>query len=97
METDCAKLDAQLDDSLARFLSDKNRNRYKDGKLEVNEIFNWFAEDFEKGNKGFGKVADVFAKYATQITPDATAQAALRAKTVTITFLPYDWNLNDAR
>jgi hypothetical protein len=92
-----AKLDAQLDDSLARFLSDKTRNRYKDGKLEVNEIFNWFAEDFEKGNKGFSKVADVFAKYATQITPDATAQAALRAKTVTITFLPYDWNLNDAR
>lgn len=91
------KLDAQLDDSLARFLSDKTRNRYRDGKLEVSEIFNWFAEDFEKGNKGFNKTADVFAKYAAQLSNDPAAQNAIRNKSVPITYLPYDWNLNDAR
>lgn len=91
------KLDAQLDDSLHRFLSDKTRNRYRDGKLEVSEIFNWFAEDFEKGNKGFYKTADVFAKYAAQLSSDPAAQTALRNKSVPISYLPYDWNLNDAK
>ena len=90
-----AKLDTQLEDGMARFLSDKTRNRYRDGKLEVSEIFKWFGEDFEKGNKGFSKTTDVFARYATQLSSDAAAQAALRAKTVAVTYLPYDWKLND--
>lgn len=90
-----AKLDAQLDDGMLRFVSDKTRNRYHDGKLEVSEIFKWFAEDFEKGNKGFRQVSDVFALYATQIGPDAATQASIRNKAVPITYLPYDWTLND--
>ena len=90
-----AKLDMQLDDGMARFLSDKTRNRYRDGKLEVSEIFKWFAEDFEKGNKGFSKTTDVFARYATQLSADAAAQAAIRNKTVTVSYLSYDWKLND--
>ena len=90
------QLDAQLDDSMLRFVSDKTRNRYRDGKLEVSEIFKWFAEDFEKGNKGLRQVGDLFARYAAQIAPDAAAQASIRNKTVAITYLPYDWSLNDA-
>jgi hypothetical protein len=90
-----AKIDMQLDDGMARFLSDKSRNRYRDGKLEVSEIFKWFSEDFEKGNKGFNKVTDVFARYATQLSADASVQTALRNKTVAVSYLPYDWKLND--
>lgn len=90
-----AKIDAQLDDSLSRFLGDKTRNRYRDGKLEVSEIFKWFAEDFEKGNRGYRQVSDVFAGHATQLSADPAVQAAIRAKTVPVAFLPYDWNLND--
>ena len=90
-----AKLDAQLEDGMRRFLSDKTRNRYRDGKLEVSEIFKWFAEDFEKGNKGFNKVADVFARYAVQLSADTQGQAALQNKFVPISYLPYDWKLND--
>ena len=90
-----AKLDAQLEDGMRRFFSDKTRNRYRDGKLEVSEIFKWFAEDFEKDNKGFNKVADVFARYAAQLSADTQGQAALHNKSVPISYLPYDWKLND--
>ncbi len=91
-----AKLDTQLDEGMARFISDKTRNRYNDGKLQVSSIFKWFKEDFEKGYKGFTKIEDVFAKYADVLTTDAAAQAQLRAKSVSISHLDYDWSLNDA-
>ena len=88
------KLEAQLDDGMLRFMGDRTRNRMKDGKLEVSSIFKWFREDWEKGHKGFAKLEDMFAKYAPQLTDDAGDQAKLRAKTVPITFLEYDWSLN---
>jgi hypothetical protein len=91
-----AKLDSQLEDGMKRFVGDKTRNRYADGKLQVSSIFKWFKEDFEKGYKGFGKVEDVFAKYADSLTSDAAAQGLIRAKTVSISHLDYDWSLNDA-
>ncbi len=90
-----AKLSVQLEDGMKRFVGDPTRNRYADGKLQVSNIFKWFKDDFEKGYQGFGKVQDVFAKYADQLTSDSTAQGFLRAKTVSISYLDYDWSLND--
>jgi hypothetical protein len=89
-----AKLDAQLEDGMMRFLGDRTRNRVADGKLQVNSIFKWFKEDFEKGQKGFSKVEDVFAKYATQLSDKPEEQAAIKAKSLPITHLDYDWSLN---
>ncbi len=89
------KLEAQLEDGMQRFLSDKTRNKYADGKLQVSSIFKWFKEDFEKGHKGFNKVEDVFAKYAEQLSSDSTAVAEIKAKTASISHLDYDWSLND--
>ncbi len=91
-----AKLDAQLEDGMIRFLGDRTRNRVADGKLQVNAIFKWFVEDFEKGQKGFSKVEDVFAKYATQLSDKPEEQAALKAKSLPVTHLDYDWSLNAA-
>jgi hypothetical protein len=92
-----AKIDAQLDNGMMNFLGDPTRNRYMNGKLEVSEIFKWFQEDFEKGNKGFTKVNDVFARYAAQLTSDVNAQAQIRSNAVPVTYLPYDWSLNAFR
>ena len=89
------RLDAQLDDGLARFLGDRTRNRYQDGRLQVSMIFKWFKEDFEKGNKGFSKVEDVFAKYADQLADAPGERQSIRARTATIAYLDYDWSLND--
>jgi Protein of unknown function, DUF547 len=88
------KLDAQLDDGMLRFMSDRTRNRIQDGKLEVSSIFKWFREDWEKGHKGYTKLEDVFAKYAAQLSDNPADQAKLRAKTVPVSFLEYDWSLN---
>ena len=90
-----AKMDAQLEDGMRRFLGDSTRNRYADGKLEVSNIFKWFREDFEKGNKGFAKLEDVFAKYADVLATAPADREKIKAKSVPISNLDYDWSLND--
>lgn len=89
-----AKLDAQLDDGMQRFMADRTRNRYADGKLQVSMIFKWFREDFEKGHKGFNKLEDVMARYADQLADSAADREKIKAKNVPITHLDYDWSLN---
>lgn len=89
-----ARLDAQLDDGMLRFMSDRTRNRVKGGRLEVSSIFKWFREDWEQGQRGFDKVEDLFAKYAAQLTDDPAEQARLRERALPVTHLDYDWSLN---
>jgi Protein of unknown function, DUF547 len=90
------KLEAQLEDGMQRFLADRTRNRVRDGKLEVNAIFNWFKQDFEQGQQGFTTVEDVFAKYAALLSDKPDEQAQLRDKALAVRHLDYDWSLNDA-
>ena len=90
-----AKLDAQLDDGMLRFMGDRTRNRYADGKLQVNMIFKWFREDFEKGHKGFNKLEDVMARYADQLADAPADREKIKARNVPISHLDYDWSLND--
>jgi hypothetical protein len=93
------KLDAQLDDLMLRFMSDRSRNRYDpQGKtLQLSRIFDWYGKDFEKGQQGFSSVADVGARYADVLADAPADRAALRAKSAPIGFLEYDWALNDVR
>jgi hypothetical protein len=93
------KLDAQLDDGLRRFLSDRTRNRFETGSgtLKVSRIFEWYRKDFERGHKGFDTVQAVFAQHADQLADTAEARAVVRSGGFKLEFLPYDWALNDAR
>jgi hypothetical protein len=93
------KLDAQLDDAMRRFLSDRSRNRYnpQSGKLEISRIFDWYGKDFEKGHKGLSSVRGAMAKFADQLADKPEDRAAVRAQKPDIAFLDYDWSLNDAR
>lgn len=96
-------LDAQLEDLMKRFLSDRSRNRYnvQTGTLELSRIFDWYKSDFEKGGRsflgyaGFVSVADVAARYADQLADNDADRTALRAKSVPVRYLEYDWSLND--
>lgn len=76
-----ARLEQQLEEQAVRFLSDRTRNRYRDGKLELSQIFEWFKEDFEPREA-------YFARYAKLL--------GYRGGAVPITFLDYDWSLNDS-
>jgi Protein of unknown function, DUF547 len=91
-----AQLDAQLDDAMQRFMSDRTRNRVQGGALQVSAIFKWFREDWEKGHRGFNRIEDLFAKYAEQLSDDPAEQARVRAKALAVNHLDYDWSLNAA-
>lgn len=90
------KLDAQLDDSVARFLSDRTRNRYNagSGKLEVSRIFDWYGKDFAARA---GSVEAWLAKYADRLADDAGQQQRIRDRKAKLDFLDYDWALNDIK
>ena len=77
------RLEAQLEEQAQRFLSDRTRNRFRDGRLEVSKIFDWYREDFEPR-------ADYFARYAGILGIPQGASPRL-------VFLDYDWSLNDSR
>ena len=91
------KLEAQLEDGMQRFLADRTRNRVQGGRLEVSAIFKWFSEDFERGEQGFAKVEDVFAKHAALLSDKPEEQARLRSRALPVTHLDYDWSLNGVR
>jgi hypothetical protein len=85
-----ARLERQLEEQAARFLSDRSRNRFAEGRLEVSKIFDWYKEDFEPRPA-------YFARYARALADDPAGQALIAAGKAPIGFLDYDWSLNDAR
>lgn len=93
------RLDAQFDDSLRRFLSDRTRNRFDPatGTLSVSRIFDWYRKDFEQGHRGIASLQDLFARHAEALASTPTAQSDIRAGRYRLAFLAYDWALNDAR
>ncbi len=93
------KLEAQLEDAMRRFMSDRKRNRYDaaSGKLQVSRIFDWYGKDFERGHKGFTSLKATFARYADQLASTPEERAVLKEQRADVAFLDYDWGLNDAR
>jgi uncharacterized membrane protein YdjX (TVP38/TMEM64 family) len=87
---EAARLDAQLDEQTATFLSNptKGLQAGPDGKsARVSSIFKWFAGDFESSG---GLVAFIRARSS----PDVAAR--IRSLTdAGLSYLGYDWSLND--
>ncbi len=84
------RIAAQLEEQAVRFLSDRSRNRYAGGRLEVSKLFDWYKEDF-------GVREQYFARYSKVLADTAEAQAAVAAGRAPLAFLEYDWRLNDAQ
>jgi hypothetical protein len=78
-----ARVNEQLEEQARRFLSDRTRNRFRDGRLEVSKIFDWYKEDFEPREEYFARYAGVLG-----MPPGASPR---------LVFLDYDWALNDSR
>jgi Protein of unknown function, DUF547 len=85
-----ARLDQQLDDQARRYLASPAGMRVQPGGrgVAVSSIFTWFAGDFVKT----GGVRAFLARYAPAADRAAVADASTR-----ITYLDYDWTLNDAQ
>ena len=91
------RLEAQLDEQALRFLSDRTRNRYAGGKLEVSKIFDWYGEDFRLGHRGIGSLPAFLARFAEQLADSAGDRERVKGQKLDVGFLEYDWKLNDAR
>lgn len=93
------RLDAQFDEQALRFMSDRTRNRYDTSarKLALSSIFDWYGKDFARGWKGYTSLDQWLARYADQLADKPEDRAAIRGGGVPVTFLDYDWRLNDAR
>ncbi|MBD3420456.1 MAG: DUF547 domain-containing protein [Chitinivibrionales bacterium] len=75
------KLDDQLDAAAQEFLRDTSRNVITDKKMELSKIFEWYGKDFKER---YGSYTDYI-----QTT------LGLEGK-YNVSFLEYDWSLNDA-
>ncbi len=91
------RLDAQMEDAMKRFLSDRKRNRFEGGTLSVSKIFDWYRKDFEKGHKGIDTLQTLFGRYAEQLAASPQDQAEITGGKYKLVHLEYDWALNDAK
>ena len=85
-----ADLEQQLSEQRARFLSDRSRNRLRGDRLEVSKIFDWYGEDFRP-------LDAYFARFDWALADDAAGRELIRKQAAKISFLDYDWALNDAK
>ncbi|CAA0118319.1 Uncharacterised protein [BD1-7 clade bacterium] len=88
------KIDQQLDSATNNFLGDKSRNRYADSKMQVSKIFDWYRGDFEKGFLGADSLGAFLALYKNNLSLTEEQSSQLASGKMTISFLPYDWQLN---
>jgi hypothetical protein len=88
-------LQAQLEDSTARFLMDRDRNWLEQDTLYVSRIFDWYGEDFEQGWQGIETLREFLIQYSGALELTDSQIEKLRQGELRIRFSRYDWGLND--
>lgn len=88
------RLDAQLDDAVKAFLSDRTRNRLDGKVLKLSSIFKWYRQDFEKGWRGANSLGQFIALYSQPLGLNIDTAKRLADGGTEIDFLDYDWRLN---
>jgi hypothetical protein len=94
---EASRLDRQLDEQVVRFLGDRTRNRYADGKLEVSKIFDWYEKDFSAGLRGIRSVEHFLAMYAGLLADTPQDRRQIEERRAKVRYLDYDWALNDVK
>lgn len=91
------RLAQQLDEQTRRFLADRTRNRWnaQAARLELSQIFDWYAEDFRLGHQGIHSLHGLAAQHADLLADEEGSRARIRSPQVVIGYLDYDWRLND--
>lgn len=88
-------LDTQLEEATILFLSDSSRNRLRDDTVEISSIFKWYKEDFTKGWQGADSLHQFLLLYADALGLNEAQKQQLQTEKLTISYLDYDWALND--
>ena len=85
------RLDEQLDDQGRWFLTHRNQLDGRRRTAQLSQLFTWFAEDFG------GNPTNILNFIADFATPDIATSLRNDPDRWKITFLDYDWSLNDRR
>lgn len=87
------KLEQQLTDATINFMRDPERNHFnaEENKIEISKIFKWYKKDFTKA------AGSLNAYIAPLMTDDKILGTLIANKDTGITFLDYDWSLNDLK
>ena len=91
------RLSQQLNDQAIKFLRDRQRNRLQGNILQVSSIFKWYGDDFSHGWQGIYSLSGFLASEASALGLTPTQAQKLRSGSITIDFLPYNWQLNTFR
>ena len=85
-----ARLSEQLDDQMRIWLASTERNRYDPvhRTLYLSSVFNWFSDDFERGQRD---IVDVLLPY---LPPEVQARVRADRNRLRVKYLTYDWSLN---
>jgi len=91
------ELEQQLESATRAFLSDRSRNRFDEqtGKLEVSELFDWYAKDFEHNWQGWSSLSQFFIQYRDSLADTVNAQELLATDSFYIQFLEFNWIQNE--
>jgi hypothetical protein len=83
------RLDAQLDEQARTFLHDNAKNRIpaKGDTIALSRILKWYGQDF-------GPATDALQRFAAPYFENEVKKNLTEAA-YEVTFLPYDWTLND--
>jgi hypothetical protein len=88
-------LESQLHDQAVQFINDPNRGTRFDAdkkRLYVSRIFKWFRADF-KNREATGN--PVLAYIRPYLRDDAIAAALAEDQDIRLSYLPYNWRLNE--
>lgn len=96
-----ATLNEQLQQAATRFVQSEKYNQFNtDGnKLGLSKIFEWYAPDFtsryfQKQFPGKSRELSSVLSFIEKNTPEK-GKAILKEKTLSISYLNYDWSLNE--
>jgi hypothetical protein len=93
------RLDAQLEEQTNRFMSDRTRNRFDEarGRLQLSRIFDWYADDFNRGDRGITSLQAFAGLHAERLSDSVAGRERIRSGRFDIGYLDYDWSLNDVK
>ncbi|WP_422857758.1 DUF547 domain-containing protein [Flagellimonas sp. S174] len=76
-------MESLLSKTASDFVNDRKRNRFNDGKAQLSRIFKWYKGDFTENGS--------LLEYINQYLDNPINEKA------SISYLDYDWSLNDAK
>lgn len=88
---EAAKLDEQLTTAAQEFFADTSKNRFDvaSGRVQLSQIMSWFGDDF-------GKTSADQMRFVAKYSP-VTARRLLVGGRAKVSYMKYDWGLNEQK